>query len=223
MLQLSRFAVKMTFASSRPLMPDLPQHFANTLALLNVSDANGAAWQDIRLRYSEPGRHYHNLEHVSHCLDELSRTKHDTATLRLAIYYHDIIHDPCGDDNEMLSARFATETLGALGLTDRITSVVYDLIRATDHRPSAPVPHGDLVCDIDLSVLGSSPIDYHTYSSAIRREYSWLPESRYRRGRTNILTALLDRPTIYLTSEFQRRLEDQARINLVSEITELRG
>lgn len=204
-------------------MPDLPPHFAETLALLNVNDANGDAWRTIRIRYSEPGRHYHNLEHVSQCLDALARTPHDTPPLRLAIYYHDIIHDPCGDDNEMLSARLATEQLGALGLTDSKTAVIYDLIRATNHRPGVAVPHGNLICDIDLAVLGTSPMDYHAYSCAIRREYAWLPEARYRRGRINILTDLLNRPTIYLTSEFQKRLEDQARINLSTEINELCG
>lgn len=204
-------------------MPDLASHFTQTLALVGANDADGAAWREIQACYSESGRHYHTLDHISSCLDQLASTTHDTPLLRLALYYHDIVYDACGDNNELLSARFATERLASLGLPDAKTSVIYDLIRATDHGNSPPVPHSDLICDIDLSILGSSPSDYDKYASAIRREYMWLPDSRFNRGRMNILMAFLERPSIYQTPEFLRELEDQARINLSNEVVRLRG
>jgi len=204
-------------------MPDLPRHFAETLAQLKLSDPAGDTWRDIEARYGESGRHYHTLDHVADCLDQLAGTMHDTPLLRLALYYHDIICDPCGDNNELLSARFATDSLTGLGLPDAKTAVVYDLIRATDHGNSPPVPHSDLIRDIDLAILGADPGDYDEYAIAIRREYGWLPDHKFNRGRTNLLLHFLKRPAIYETREFHTRLEDQARHNLTNEITRLRG
>ena len=202
-------------------MPDLHPHFTETLALLKLEDAGGLAWRELRFRYSDPGRHYHTLDHIAYCLHQLATTAHDTPTLRLALYYHDVIYDSCGEHNELQSARFATSQLTALGLQD--CSKIYDLIRATDHHSGPPVLHSDLICDIDLAALGSHPLEYRRYAKAIRREYAWLPEGKYRRGRTKVLTHFLERLTIYQTPEFQRRLEDQARINMTNEIMLLRG
>ena len=204
-------------------MPDLTQHFAETLALVNAEDVDGAAWSELQTRYGESGRHYHTLEHVAFCLDQLATTAFDTPLLRLALYYHDVLYDPCGDDNDLLSACLATERLTNLGLPDSKTAVVYDLIRATDHGNSPPVPHSDLICDIDLAILGASPADYEKYAANIRREYLWLPDSKFNRGRMNILLAFLERPAVYQTPEFQKKFEDQARINLTNEVVRLRG
>ena len=206
-----------------PFMPDLAQHFSETLTLLKATDSGGAAWKEIETRYSEPGRHYHTLDHVSYCLDQLADTGHDTPLPRLALYYHDIIYDPCGDDNELLSARLATDRLTAIGLPDAKTAVVYDLIRATDHGKSPPVPHSDLIRDIDLAILGAMPDAYDTYAVNIRLEYGWMPDHKFNRGRINILLGFLERPAIYETRDFHTRLEDQARTNLTNEIIRLRG
>lgn len=180
-----------------------------------------AAWEGIVQHYAEPHRHYHTLEHIGRCLGQLAETSHDTPTLRLALYYHDVVYDPCGDQNELLSARFATEQLKALGLADTHTAVIYDLIRATDHRPGALADHADLICDIDLAILGAEWPDYTAYASAIRRENSWIPDGKYRGGRVRILEAFLRRSSIYQTAAFEKRFEAKARDNLGAEISAL--
>lgn len=204
-------------------MPNLPQHFSETLALLKVDDPGGDAWREIASRYSEPGRFYHTLDHVADCLDQLAGTAHDTPLLRLALYYHDIVYDPCSDSNELLSARFATAHLTALGIPGPKTAIVYDLIRATDHGNSPPVPHSDLIRDIDFAILGAAPEAYDIYAANIRREYAWMPDHKFNRIRTNILLHFLDRSAIYETGDFHTRLEDQARTNLTNEVIRLRG
>ena len=202
-------------------MSDLRQQFQDTLAALRLSDSREAAWEELAARYSEPHRHYHTLAHIGNCLALLAETAHDSPTLRLALYYHDIVYDLCGDQNELQSARFATDQLGTLGLGDSHTSIIYDLIRATDHKSARVAEHSDLICDIDLAILGAPTSGYHDYAAAIRREYSWIPDGKFRSGRTRILESFLNRPAIFDTLDFHSRFEAQARKNIATEISAL--
>jgi predicted metal-dependent HD superfamily phosphohydrolase len=59
------------------------------------------------------------------------------------------------------------------------------------------------------------------YAAAIRREYAWLPEARYRTGRIAVLQQFLQRRFIYHTGPMRQEREEQARKNLVSEIARL--
>jgi predicted metal-dependent HD superfamily phosphohydrolase len=200
---------------------DLRGLFHDTLAALKRNDPDEAAWGEIESRYQEPPRPYHSLAHIAHCLGLLAETPHDTPLLRLVFYYHDVIYDPCGDDNELQSARFATAQLAGLGLPDTATSVIYDLIRATDHRPGALAEHADLVCDVDLAILGAERPDYGAYAAAIRQEYAWVPDVKYRSGRLKVLESFHRRPAIYQTPEFKARFEARARENIAAEISAL--
>lgn len=61
---------------------------------------------ELHTRYSEPQRHYHTLEHISHMLDALKpRAAHKT--IKLAIWFHDCVYDPVkgGPWNEQESIR----------------------------------------------------------------------------------------------------------------------
>jgi predicted metal-dependent HD superfamily phosphohydrolase len=48
--------------------------------------------------YQQPHRHYHNLEHILHCIGELQRmslTPAQHKVLLAAIFFHDVIYrDP---------------------------------------------------------------------------------------------------------------------------------
>lgn len=204
-------------------MLDLRPRFEETLAALKLGSPKEVegAWEALATRYAEPQRHYHTLAHVSHCLDLLAEMEHDTPLLRLALFYHDVIYDPTGEDNELKSARFATDQLAGLGAPDTVTAPIYDLIRATDHRPGALVDHADLICDIDLAILGAPEDVYATYAAAIRREYDWIPDGKYRAGRIKILEAFHGRSAIYQTGAFKARFEAQARANIAAEVSAL--
>lgn len=63
----------------------------------------GSCWQELERHYSEPSRHYHNLEHLAHMIGELEPLQpriHDWPTLLLAVFYHDIIYKASRKDNE---------------------------------------------------------------------------------------------------------------------------
>ena len=72
--------------------------------------------------------------------------------------------------------------------------------------------------DIDLAILGSDRREYETYAAAIRKEYQFVRDPEYQKGRSLVLRSFLDRPFIYHTKRFREELELAARSNLEWEI-----
>lgn len=62
---------------------------------------------DLRRRYAEPGRAYHNWRHIEELLAQFDahagQIEHPLA-FRFAILFHDAIYDPRAADNEARSA-----------------------------------------------------------------------------------------------------------------------
>jgi hypothetical protein len=75
-----------------------------------------------------------------------------------------------------------------------------------------------VLLDADLSILGADESEYQAYAENIRREYAWVPESDYRKGRRQVLERFLSRPRIF---HFLSKLEGPARQNLAEEIARL--
>jgi predicted metal-dependent HD superfamily phosphohydrolase len=88
------------------------------------------------------------------------------------------------------------------------------LVLATAHRGPTLAPDEQLICDIDLSILGREPAMFEEFERRIRREYGWVPEPLYRRERSAISSMFLRRSSIYQTEQFRDRYELSARANL---------
>jgi len=82
-------------------------------------------------------------------------------------------------------------------------------------------PDGELLCDADLAVLAGNPDEYAAYTAAIRREYAHVPDDAFRGGRTQVLKALLELPSIYRHAPLRAAWEDRARANLEAELKTL--
>ncbi len=170
-------------------------------------------------RYTEPGRHYHTLDHISTCLltlDSLSAQIDDRVALELALWAHDVVYDPRTRDNEAQSARWIVTWLEPHGAPPNLINQITRLILATRHA-QAPDPSDEaLITDLDLAVLGQPWDAYARYAYAIRCEHAWVDDRSYRSGRSTILDSFLNRPMIYVTPAFNH-LEAQARANLSRE------
>lgn len=176
---------------------------------------------DLLGRWSEPQRHYHDLEHLAEvlaALDELA-VGAVPASVRLAAWFHDAIYDPRAADNEERSAALAAETLPAAGLAAEDVSEVVRLVRLTaTHDPASDDDAGMLMCDADLAILASSPARYARYVADVREEYAHVPDAEFRAARDRILREFVERSRIYRTDAARDRWESAARRNITAEL-----
>ncbi|MEM7167672.1 MAG: N-methyl-D-aspartate receptor NMDAR2C subunit [Planctomycetota bacterium] len=180
-------------------------------------------YDELEQLYSEPHRHYHNLDHIDVCLRLLAEAPHDhddSVPLQLAIWFHDAVYQPLRGDNEEESAALAKQRLTALDAPKDLVTTVADLILVTKHDREPTTASEKLLLDIDLNVLGAARSCFEEYEAAIRREYRRVPGPLYRRKRKAILQAFLARPALYHTSGFRQR-EGPARANLLWAISRL--
>lgn len=182
---------------------------------------------DLTTRYTAPERHYHNLDHIAHCLETaatLQHVAHDYWAIQLAIWFHDVIYDTRAHDNEAQSAAYAAQALQAIGVSPTRIETVEKLILATEHHSAAASDmDAHILLDADLAILGSDVECYRRYARAIRREYGWVPDAAYRAGRVQVLTRFLQRERIYFTGQLHDSLEESARQNIAAELKQLQA
>lgn len=196
-------------------MTNVERRWRETWALLG-REAPAELFDDLRARYGEPGRHYHDLGHVLDCLEKAAETREvqdDPAAVELALWYHDAVHDPLRSGDEERSAELARSALAGR-IDDARVEKVSSLILDTRHREPPRSPDGAVVADVDLSILGAEPEAFDAFQRAIRREYALVPGFLFRRRRAKLLRAFLDRDRIFTTERFHQRYEARARQNL---------
>lgn len=187
-------------------------------------DAIQKHWEIIYKAYSGPKRHYHNLDHLNHLMQQLDehpqQINHHHA-LGLAVFYHDIVYNVLKKDNEEKSAVQANESLKELQIPEPIRHKVTTFILATKTHETHPEPEINLFTDADLSILGEPWDKYEIYCHQIRKEYSIYPALIYKPGRKKVVTHLLEMPYIFKTEAFRTQLEERARANLLRELQAL--
>ncbi|HSQ57443.1 MAG TPA: hypothetical protein VLM40_17100 [Gemmata sp.] len=183
-----------------------------------------ASFESLRTAYTQPSRHYHNLEHLTEMFEVatlLSAQIDDPAAVALAIWFHDVVYDPRAKDNEARSAELAADLLGPLGVPIATIERVGELVNATAHlassQPSADSDAAVLI-DADLAILGASAERYLRYSMDIRKEYAFVSDDDYRQGRAAVLQMFLSRPRIFRTRHVFEEREETARRNIAAEL-----
>ncbi len=187
------------------------------------------AWTELGIRYSEPHRHYHTLDHLLHFAGCFQRVEQDLGwgdphSVFAALLYHDAIYDPARPDNEAKSADLAAKVLGALEAEAGGRSAAGDpgrvgrLIRLTAfHGQAADDELGQdelHFLDADCAILGSAEADFARYEDGVAAEYAAVVDPvAYRLGRSAFLERLLARP-VFDTRYFADLLETQARVNI---------
>lgn len=177
---------------------------------------------ELAKRWSEPHREHHGADHLAEvvrAVDLLAALglTFDVETVRTAAWFHDAIYDVHRADNVERSAALAQRWL-APGTGDRVAEIV---MATRDHV----APPGDLeaavLCDADLSVLGSDPERYDRYARAIRAENLHVPDSEYRRLRSRVLARYQARPHFFATRPARALWETCARSNITRELRSL--
>lgn len=167
------------------------------------------------------GREYHNLFHIADCLGELESAKNlvsNRKELELAIWFHDSVYDSRKKDNEERSATLAGNAARELGFSKQSASIVESLIVATKHTDVPNNFDARLIMDIDLANFGFPYNIFHQISEEIRKEYSWVSDEDFSKGRRKFLSSFIARDRIYLTDFFGDKYESRARENLIKSI-----
>lgn len=200
-------------------LPNLSGTLQQDTAWLELGDALVARW-------NEPHRRYHDerhLEDVLLALDHLAVLGEEISPVTLlAAWFHDSVYQ--GEEHDELnSARFASESLGGLGLAPSLVQQVSEFVVATtpEKRTTTQSPALDHLLDADIAIFASSPLRYAEYTDAVREEYAHVSDPDFAIGRARILSGYLDQPTLYRTAAARELWEDRARENVRAEIVRL--
>jgi predicted metal-dependent HD superfamily phosphohydrolase len=191
---------------------------------LGANGGGSSVYATLVAAYAEPARAYHTAEHIQDCLTQLDlsrapATKPDE--VEAAIWFHDAVYVPGASDNEDRSAHLAQTALLACAAPLATAKRIAELVLATRHLTVPRDPDTQLLCDIDLSILGREPTVFEEFERRIRREYAWVPDPAYRTARSEVLAGFLTRQPIYQTEYFRGRYETQARANLSGILAQL--
>ena len=169
--------------------------------------------------YTYGGRAYHNELHVLDCLqllDEYRELAEDATAVEFALFYHDLSYNPRSSDNEQRSAELAADFLHPHA--PALAQSVAQLILATRHASPPSTTDEALICDIDLSILGSDRQTFDQYRMNIRMEYNWISHEEFGKGRRKVVAGFLARDPLYHTPALRKRFQPSARKNLTREL-----
>jgi predicted metal-dependent HD superfamily phosphohydrolase len=180
--------------------------------------------EDLLARWSETHRKHHTVAHLNEMLDAIgllaeSGIDFDREAVELAAWFHDAIYEIGRDDNEDRSAELARELLASSPIRDEVARLV---LATKTHTVDDDDVNGAVLCDADLSVLGSDTQRYRTYAAAVREEYADVPDEVFRRARAQVLASLLDGP-LFHTDAGREWWGQVARLNIAEEIRALNG
>lgn len=200
------------------------QRWAGLWSRLGAQGSGLSIFAHLGAAYAEPGRAYHTAEHIRDCLTQLDRSREIARRpdeVEAGVWFHDAVYSPGASDNEDRSARLAQTALLACAVPLEVSRRIAELVLATRHLALAREPDGQLLCDIDLSILGREPEVFDEFERRVRQEYAWVPEPAYRSSRSEVLTGFLRRRSIYQTEFFRARYEEPARANLERSVRNL--
>lgn len=140
----------------------------------------------------------------------------------MALWFHDAVYDPQAKDNEERSAELAAGCLKAAGAPLELIAHVEALIMTTKRHTPEDREDFALISDIDLSILGRAPSRFDEYEQDIRREYAWVSDEDFVKGRGGFLGSVLAKPAIFLTEYFHELLERPARANVARSLEVLK-
>jgi predicted metal-dependent HD superfamily phosphohydrolase len=202
----------------------LKENFTNLCLQFNEDHIIENLWTEIEKKYSEKGRHYHNLQHLENMLSELELVKDKILNfnnISFSIFYHDVIYEATSKLNEEKSVEFAKSRFRKLGLNETDIAEISEQILATKSHQQSEKSDINYLLDADLSILGKDHETYLNYTKNIRKEYSIYPDLLYKPGRKKVLKHFLELENIFKTKDFRDRYEDQAKKNIEFEICTL--
>jgi predicted metal-dependent HD superfamily phosphohydrolase len=198
-----------------------------TLTAESNTDTNQSILNQIITAYSSPSRRYHDSGHIVRGLYALKEfnlanpnalDESQLNSVKFAWIFHDFAHG--GHDDEEISAKTAAKFAEELGYDQDSIANITTAILYTKHDTANNYDSflGNLLADIDLTILGQSPETYRRYAAQIRQEYAHFPDSIFNEGRKQVLQNFINRSQIFRLPYFTEKYENPARQNLLNEL-----
>ena len=212
-----------------------PSEELHTLTRAGLQDLQGL--DQVKAKYQEPHRHYHDWNHalavlswVNHCCDDVFNGRPVYITpkckreMSIAALFHDVIYTTQGSPgNEQDSVSYLQDQIAYIGEYPEAVKMIL-----------ATAQHGKLefkdvefstalLMDCDIASFGEPRWEIAVWNDQnITKELlqKFTPE-QIQVGRKAFLSGLLAKQSIFLTPYFQDRFETQARRNIRRLITEL--
>lgn len=177
------------------------------------------AYSSIVSRYNEEGRYYHTLKHINHMFNGLNKIKKEevSSELKMAIWLHDLIYNTNSKGNEEMSSLIGINMINIVGIRNTdFSDNVRDIILSTKIGATLDTPEKKLMHDLDYLVFVDNYEKFHVSCQNIRKEYSNMDPTEYKKGRLSFLDSLTEKD-IFVT-EYFRELESIAKSNIEKEI-----
>lgn len=184
--------------------------------------------------YSDPRRHYHNLNHIYDCLNLIDGAdvfdtgvlkKTDEKIIKLAIWFHDVYYTsgyPTIDEEmsiKILSSIIPENVNVPLHKVAKLIDLTSS--HTTNNQISVTDEVSKTFLDIDLSVMAYKKDLYDEYVNNITAEYkAFHPLSdinKMKLFRITFLNSILNKKKIYLSSTFEN-LQKEAVENIKREL-----
>lgn len=205
----------------------------DTLFYGPVDEIAEELWGLLSITYEASDRHYHNLKHIETVVEHVANPFQGVymepvgrmIELVIAGLFHDIIYDTkaAPGDNERASADVAEVWLAkwrhssrppANEYADLVGTVKSLILDTIEHKPTTTF--GRMLCDADL-ISFSAPWDQFVRNNEnIRKEYSWVTDEQWQKGRGKVLEYYLNRKPFYYYAD-----DRQAKVNLTRALEEL--
>ena len=166
-------------------------------------------YAELRRRYDEPFRQYHNLRHILDCLrlcDEIGPLLVDRDAVEIALWFHDAVYDSGASTNELRSAELFLSV--SAGASFMFRHRVCDHILATRHSTTVRDPDRRFLVDIDLSGFGAPWDEFMRNGALLREECCDQDDVRYHYGQVAFLSRLQERQPLSSDRLFSCALRD---------------
>lgn len=202
-------------------MRSLENRWFNLLDTLGFRGGVAAAqrnFTELQNAYSQPHRYYHTWAHIEQCFEAFDVFSQSGSWLAVqwALFNHDrvyAVHRPEAEFNEHYSALDSEKQGRQMGLSPGFLARGKRLVMVT-RKHKARTLEEQVICDVDLSILGQPEAVFDGYELQIRQEYQHVEWDTYRTVRSQILAGLLQRSSIYYLPVYQQMFQEQAEANI---------
>lgn len=206
-----------------------------------------AKFSDALVRYKEPHRKYHNLEHIELMFIGLSvmydwlvannYNQHEIDMIKAAVVYHDVVYDIGSRSNEVDSANLFVKDAEENGwFCKEDIKCIFNAILTTDtvdymHNcselkyDSRQYRIASVLCDLDLYPFTVDGKNYSKLADSVVEEYTGLARGKITMpffiGNVRFLLNYLERDNIFNTTYARKNWHNKAVRNILSRFSHM--